>query len=128
MSAWLCENKTLSLVVDIIKSNEFQAYDKECYGLKDTFELMCLLSNLNTKSLDCRYGYSEDNILKNIYKRDIEPIAKQFLNDFFENVNCTNIFNNNWWNWLDDYPIIEIPFTEDYIKYREDNGYLRYDF
>lgn len=63
-----------------------------------------------------------------IYKRDIEPIAKQFLNDFFENVNCTNIFNNNWWNWLEDYPIIEIPFTEDYIKYRKDNGYLRYDF
>lgn len=66
MSAWLCENKTLSLVVDIIKSDEFQAYDDECYGLKDTFELMCLLSNLNTKSLDCRYGYSEDHILKNI--------------------------------------------------------------
>lgn len=66
MSAWLCGNKTLSLVTDIIKSEEFQKYDLDGYNLLNNSELMGILSDLNTKSLNCRYGYSEDNILKDI--------------------------------------------------------------
>lgn len=62
-----------------------------------------------------------------IYERDIEPIAKEFLNEFFKKISGTNIFQDKWWNWIEDYPIIEIPFTKDYVKYREDNNYGRYD-
>ena len=65
MSAWLCENGTLSLVVDVIKSDSFKEYDVENYADKNNKELVDILSDLNTKSLNCRYGKSEDNILQN---------------------------------------------------------------
>lgn len=65
MSAWLCGNGTLSLVVDVIKSDGFNEYDTEGYSNKSNEELIGILSDLNTKSLNCRYGQSEDNILQN---------------------------------------------------------------
>ena len=66
MSAWLCGNKTLSLCVDVIKSDEFKKeFDVNGeYCERDVLELLYELSYLNTKSLDARYGVSEDNILK----------------------------------------------------------------
>ena len=64
MSAWLCGNKTLSLCVDVIKSDEFEEYDIWNYRLEENSELMDLLSELNTKSLNCRYGEDESHILK----------------------------------------------------------------
>lgn len=66
MSAWLCGNKTLSLCVDVIKSDEYkEKYDLEKkYSDKDPLEILTELSNLNTKSLNCRYGFHESNILK----------------------------------------------------------------
>lgn len=66
MSCWLCGNRTLSLVVDVIKSDDFKDYDTNNYAQKTNKELMDKLSELNTWSLDCRYGKSEDNKLDNI--------------------------------------------------------------
>lgn len=73
MSAWLCGNKTLSLVVDAIKSSEFKDnYDTDGSSLQDNDELMKRLSLMNSASLDYRYGKDEDNYLKNIkYERMI---------------------------------------------------------
>lgn len=65
MSAWLCENKTLSLCVDVIKSDDFKLYDVGNYGEKTEEELIQILTDLNTKSLNARYGESEYNVLKN---------------------------------------------------------------
>jgi len=64
MSAWLCHNKTLSCVVDVIKSDDFKEYDKENYAEKSNEELINILSDLNTKSLNCRYGENEYHILQ----------------------------------------------------------------
>ena len=65
MSAWLCEKGTLSLVVDVIKCDSFKNYDVGNYANKSNEELLGILSDLNTKSLNCRYGKSEDNVLQN---------------------------------------------------------------
>ena len=67
MSAWLCGNKTLSLCVDVIKSEEFKKYDTdEVYSSMQSLELVELLSDLNTKSLNCRYGVNKKmNVLSN---------------------------------------------------------------
>ena len=64
MSAWLCGNGTLSLCVDVIKRADFQEFDVENYADKSNEELIEILSELNTKSLDCRYGKSETHILQ----------------------------------------------------------------
>lgn len=64
MSAWLCRNGTLSLCVDVIKSDDFKEYSQE-YQSKSKDELIEILADLNTKSLDARYGESEYHILKN---------------------------------------------------------------
>lgn len=55
MSAWLCGNKTLSLCVDVLK--EEKGYSEDCQVLLEE------LSELNTRSLDCRYGKSVQHIL-----------------------------------------------------------------
>ena len=64
MSAWLCENLTLSCCVEVIKSDGFKDYDVEGYAQKSNQELIEILSDLNTKSLDCRYGKSPSHILE----------------------------------------------------------------
>lgn len=64
MSAWLCGNKTLSLCVDVIRRDDFKEFDECGYACKDDDELISLLSFLNTKSLNCRYGESDEHILK----------------------------------------------------------------
>lgn len=64
MSAWLCGNLTLSACVEIIKSDDFQFYDDGTYSDKSNSELMDILSDLNTKSLNCRYGKSRNHILE----------------------------------------------------------------
>lgn len=64
MSAWLCGNKTLSLCVDIIKSEGFTDYDEDDYQSKSELELLNELSSLNTNSLNCRYGKRQSNILQ----------------------------------------------------------------
>lgn len=65
MSAWLCGKGTLSCVVDIIHSKDFKEnYDTEkCYSSKSNEELINILSDLNTKSLNCRYGKDVNHIL-----------------------------------------------------------------
>ena len=65
MSAWLCRNGTLSLCVDVIKRDDFKEFDVENYADKSNEELIEILSELNTKSLDCRYGKSDSHILLN---------------------------------------------------------------
>ena len=71
MSAWLCGNKTLSLVVDTIKSSEFEDnYDMNNSSGLDKQTLMRKLSQMNTESLNYRYGQDPDNYLENIrYER-----------------------------------------------------------
>ena len=57
MSAWLCENGTLSLVVDVIKSDSFRKYydvNRE-YCDKSEEELIHLLSDINTTNLHYLY-------------------------------------------------------------------------
>ena len=63
MSAWLCGNKTLSLCVDVIKSDEFK--EKYCTGYEDedAFEILKELAYLNTLSLNSRYGNRGGHIL-----------------------------------------------------------------
>ena len=65
MSAWLVGNNTLSLCVDVIKSDDFKPYDTGNYAAKSKEELIDILSDLNTKSLNCRYGENPSHILKN---------------------------------------------------------------
>lgn len=65
MSAWLCRKATLSLVVDVIKSDDFKEYDVDGYANKSKDDLIEILADLNTKSLNCRYGKSPYHILKN---------------------------------------------------------------
>lgn len=60
-----------------------------------------------------------DEKSKIIYKKEIEPIVKEFLNEFFKIDGVKTVFKGTWWNWIEDYPIIEIPFTEEYIKHKE---------
>lgn len=57
MSAWLCGNGTLSLCVDVLKSMDEYVDEEELV-------LLNRLSDLNTKSLICRYGKREHQILK----------------------------------------------------------------
>ena len=59
MSAWLCENKLLSLVVDVVKSETFKKYDifKE-YSEKSKEELMNELHGINSDNLE--YLYPDD--------------------------------------------------------------------
>lgn len=79
MSAWLCENKTLSLVVDIIKSSEFKdKYDLDGSSDMDEETLMMKLSRMNSKSLNYRYGHEKDNYLKDIkyVKQLVVPAQK----------------------------------------------------
>ena len=65
MSAWLCGNLTLSCVVDVIKSEEFKwNYDPADWSYKSKEELINYLSDLNTQSLNCRYGESPTHILE----------------------------------------------------------------
>ena len=63
MSAWLCGNKTLSCVVDIIKSNDFKKnYDiANEYCNKEKNELIDILSDLN---IDDHNMISNSNIIK----------------------------------------------------------------
>ena len=60
MSAWLCGNLTLSCCVDVIKEYRLGKYYE-----KSKEELIDILSDLNTKSLNCRYGVSRYHILEN---------------------------------------------------------------
>ena len=73
MSAWLCGNKTLSLCVDVIKQYKLGGYEE-----KSNKELMNILSDLNTKSLNYRYGENDDHILENreYVKLDVEDGQK----------------------------------------------------
>lgn len=68
MSAWLCGNKTLSLVADVILSKEFQEnYDTKHDFALEKSSLVNLLSYLNTKSLNARYGENKElNVLEDI--------------------------------------------------------------
>ena len=74
MSAWLCRKGTLSLVVDVIKSDDFKEYSQE-YQSKSKDELIEVLADLNTKSLDYRYGESEYHVLQDrtYISLDVEP-------------------------------------------------------
>ena len=79
MSAWLCRNKTLSLCVDVIKSDDFQAYDEHNYSQKSNEELIQILTDLNTESLTYLYGENDEYcVLKNpeYIKLDVEDGQK----------------------------------------------------
>ena len=119
MSAWLCKKGTLSLVADTIKSDDFKEYDTENYSEKETSELMEILSDLNTKSLNARYGESQNHILKDktYIKLDTDECQRHksvccYLYQTAESSECTThpLFKALE-KWSDD--------TED--KY--DNGY-----
>lgn len=112
MSAWLCGNKTLSCVVDIIQSNDFKKnYDiANEYCNKEKNELIDILSDLNTKSLNCRYGASEDNVLKDrkyVYLN--VPIGQKFKSVscyLYQTCECEDNLSNPLFHllekWSDD--------------------------
>lgn len=77
MSAWLCENKLLSIVVDVIKSNEFRNnYDtNHKYCDKDELELLNQLSDINTGNLHYLYSSFPSEIEERIMNnREYVPI------------------------------------------------------
>lgn len=73
MSAWLCGNLTLSCCVDVIKKYMLGAYYE-----KTEEELIDILADLNTQSLNCRYGERMGNILENreYIKLDVSDAQK----------------------------------------------------
>ena len=81
MSAWLCKNKLLSLVVDVVKSNSFRYEYDICndYSDKSEQELMEMLHGINAHNLE--YLYPDDvefRTLDNIeyVKQDVSDVQK----------------------------------------------------
>ena len=73
MSAFLCGNKTLSCVVDVIKSPEFkQHYYKENFNELMELDILQKLSYYNTRNLNYLYGEDIDNKLYNKCYKHLE--------------------------------------------------------
>ena len=125
MSAWLCGNKTLSLVVDTIKTEEFQKnYDykgKDSFGFEateetDELELLKHLSELNSFNLDRLYGMDDDN-----HSNDFKYI-KQDVSEAQRHMSvCCYIYQTS--DYEDMY---NSPLFNALKKWRDDN-YEKYD-
>lgn len=118
MSAWLCGNKTLSLVVDVIQSGEFiEGYDDAEFHNRTEHELINILSDLNTQSLDCRYGKYEGHILQNreYIKLDVDDGQryKSVGCYLYQTCECSEIVESPLFKALDDWYNDNTPEFED---------------
>ena len=120
MSAWLCGNKTLSLVVDVIKSEEFREnYDLDNSSQLDKDELMGKLSLMNTMSLNHRYGESDEHKLEDIKYEELDVSScqrhKSVCCYLYQTCEDPDVYDSNlykaldWWaeNHYDDFSIDE---------------------
>lgn len=125
MSAWLCENKTLSLVVDTIKSDEFKenynykgkdslGFDAD--GVEDNEELLIHLSTLNSFNLDCLYGMDDDNHLDEV------KYIKQDVSDAQRHMSvCCYIYQTSDYEDMYNSPLFKA------LKQWRDDNYAKYD-
>ncbi len=117
MSAWLCENKTLSLVVDVIKSDSFRKYydvDGKYYN-KSENELVRLLSDINVKNLTYLYDSfpceEEVEIMENreYIKQDVSNAQRHMsvCSFIYQSCDCDDNEKNDLYmllrKWREDY-------------------------
>lgn len=125
MSAWLCGNKTLSLVVDVIKSDSFKKYDDNMFQYIDNEELIDILSELNTMSLNCRYGKHDSNILhdREYVKLNVDDGQR------FKSVSCWLYQSGECYNSYDDdlYQALEAWCDDNELKYNENYDEYEWD-
>ena len=80
MSAWLCENKTLSLVADVITSPEWaKEYDEHFYNEMEKDKLVNVLNWYNRRNLDYLYEDGADGFGKSepVYvELDVSPVQR----------------------------------------------------
>lgn len=118
MSAWLCENKLLSLVVDVVKSDAFgKYYDVEHeYCDKSEDELIHMLSDINARNLEYLYdsfpSEVEQDILDNLgyVKLDVGNAQRHMsvCSFIYQSCDCVDYDVDNGlftllMRWRDDY-------------------------
>lgn len=127
MSAWLCENKLLSLVVDVVKSETFKKYyDVENeYSDLDEDEIIQLLSDINTINLQYLYDSfpceAETNVINNReYIKQDESNAQRHLSVasfIYQSCDCDENKENKLYlllrQWCDDYYKIYVDEHDD---------------
>ena len=131
MSAWLCENKLLSLVVDVVKSDTFgKYYDTEReYCDKSEKELIQILSDINTTNLHYLYESFPSDVEQNIM--DNREYIKQDVSNAQRHMSvCSFIYQScdcdeNDYNKL--YMLLR-KWREDYYKvYCDDHDKCEWD-
>ena len=117
MSAWLCENKLLSLVVDVIKSGSFRKYydTDELYSEKSEIELIEELSDINCTNLHYLYEEFPSEFEKDIIdnreyvKLDVSNAQRHMsvCSFIYQSCDCEGNGNNLLYSllrkWRDDY-------------------------